>query len=71
MSVQMIIIFVVQKALLLVVPFCAAIVYSIARLYLRTSRQLRVLELDSKAALFNTFAETVSRSTSIDKSSAN
>ncbi|CEJ94795.1 hypothetical protein VHEMI10305 [[Torrubiella] hemipterigena] len=59
MSVQMIIIFVVQKALLLVVPFCAAIVYSIARLYLRTSRQLRVLELDSKAALFNTFAETV------------
>ncbi|KAH7327434.1 P-loop containing nucleoside triphosphate hydrolase protein [Rhexocercosporidium sp. MPI-PUGE-AT-0058] len=38
----------IQLVLILTLPFCSAIVYRVQRLYLRTSRQLRFIELDKK-----------------------
>ncbi|POR33873.1 Uncharacterized protein TPAR_05932 [Tolypocladium paradoxum] len=40
-------------------PLCMVAVYFVQRAYLRTSRQLRVLELESQAALYSSFLETV------------
>ncbi|KAH0437123.1 ABC multidrug transporter [Colletotrichum camelliae] len=40
-------------------PFIAAIVYGIQRFYLRTSRQLRLLDLEAKAPLYTNFIDTI------------
>ena len=53
--------FVVQYYLLLTVPFCVAIVYTVQKIYLRTSRQLRFLDLESRSAVYTSFLETVSQ----------
>lgn len=39
------------------IPFCAGILYGVQRFYLRTSRQLRFLDLETKAPLFSQFLE--------------
>lgn len=41
------------------VPFCMAAVYAIQAFYLRTSRQIRLLDLEAKAPLYAHFLETV------------
>lgn len=56
---QAALLFSVQKPLLITLPFCALIVYFVQRIYLRTSRQLRFLELESKSAVYSSFLETV------------
>ncbi|KAI1297079.1 putative ABC transporter [Xylaria venustula] len=49
-----------QIALLLtVLPPCTLIIYIIQKVYVRASRQLRFLELESRASVFTTFHETV------------
>ncbi|KAJ3577733.1 hypothetical protein NPX13_g2830 [Xylaria arbuscula] len=40
-------------------PFIAALLYIVQRFYLRTSRQLRLLDLESKSPLYTHFIETV------------
>ncbi|KAI5860382.1 putative ABC transporter [Durotheca rogersii] len=47
-----------QKYLALSLPACVVLVYVIQKVYLRTSRQLRFLELESRAAVFSSFLES-------------
>ncbi|RFU26545.1 hypothetical protein B7463_g9807, partial [Scytalidium lignicola] len=56
---QTIVLFITQKWLVLSFPACIAVVYIVQRVYLRTSRQLRFLELESRAAVFSSILETV------------
>ncbi|KAF2721401.1 putative ABC transporter [Polychaeton citri CBS 116435] len=50
---------VTQKWLALTVPVCMIVVYVVQKLYLRTSRQLRFLELEARAGVFSSFLESV------------
>ncbi|OAQ71684.1 ABC multidrug transporter [Purpureocillium lilacinum] len=59
MTVQLAILLQVQRQLWLSLPVCIAVVYVVQRVYLRTSRQLRALELESHSALYSWFLETV------------
>lgn len=43
-----------------VIPFCTLAVYYVARYYMRTSRQIRLLEIEAKAPLFSQFLEALS-----------
>lgn len=40
-------------------PACMIVVYIVQRVYLRTSKQLRLLELESRARVFSSFLESV------------
>ncbi|PNP45310.1 hypothetical protein TGAMA5MH_03034 [Trichoderma gamsii] len=59
MANQLALIMAVQKGLALSLPVCIVVVYFVQRIYLRTSRQLRVLELENQATLYQWFLETV------------
>lgn len=59
LAMQAILLFSVQKVMILTLPFCSAIVYIVQRVYLRTSRQLRFIELESRSAVYSSFLETV------------
>lgn len=48
----------IQRWLALSLPICVVAIYLIQRLYLRTSRQLRVLELEYQSSLYQWFLET-------------
>ncbi|KAK7713447.1 hypothetical protein SLS64_004697 [Diaporthe eres] len=48
-----------QPLMALSLPYSAAVVYAVQKVYLCTSRQLRLLELESRAAVFSSFLETV------------
>jgi ABC-type multidrug transport system fused ATPase/permease subunit len=41
------------------IPFCLVVIYFIQRFYLRTSRQLRSLDIEAKAPLYTNFKETI------------
>ncbi|AEO64833.1 uncharacterized protein THITE_2142635 [Thermothielavioides terrestris NRRL 8126] len=56
---QVILLCMAQHRLALSLPPCAGLVYFIQQVYLRTSRQLRFLELESHAAVFSSFLESV------------
>jgi ATP-binding cassette subfamily C (CFTR/MRP) protein 1 len=56
---QIIVLFIVQKWLTVSLPVCMLLVYIVQKIYLRTSRQLRFLELESRAGLFSSFLESV------------
>lgn len=56
---QIILLCVAEKWLALSLPACVLLVYVIQKAYLRTSRQLRFLELESRAEVFSNFLETV------------
>lgn len=53
------------KYLAVTAPFVIGIVFAIQRFYLRTSRQIRLLDIEAKAPLFLEFVETVAGSASI------
>ncbi|KAI1461835.1 ABC transporter [Annulohypoxylon moriforme] len=57
--VQVIILFVSQKLLTFSLPICLILVYAVQKVYLRTSRQLRLLELESRSLVFIDLLETV------------
>ncbi len=59
MLVQIVVLVLVQRLLLTVLPVCFIIVYLIQKYYLRTSRQLRVMELEARSALYSNIYETV------------
>ncbi|KAG4275039.1 hypothetical protein FPRO04_08701 [Fusarium proliferatum] len=48
-----------QKLLAATIPLCVLVVYVVQRLYLRTSRQLRLLQLESQSAVYSSFLESV------------
>ncbi|KAK8078302.1 hypothetical protein PG996_004472 [Apiospora saccharicola] len=56
---QIIFLCLAEKWLALSLPACVVVVYVVQRLYLRTSRQLRFLELESRAGVFSSFLESV------------
>ncbi|CZR69215.1 related to multidrug resistance-associated protein [Phialocephala subalpina] len=44
----------------IVLPFVAFVMYAVQRFYLRTSRQIRLMDLEAKAPLYSNFLETLS-----------
>lgn len=56
---KLIIICVIGKYLAISVPFVAAAIYLIQLYYLRTSRQVRLLDIEAKAPLYTHFLESV------------
>ncbi|KAK3354626.1 hypothetical protein B0H65DRAFT_437958 [Neurospora tetraspora] len=59
MIVQASLLLAAQPIMAVTLPICAAVVYAIYKVYLRTSRQLRLLELESRAAVNSSLLETV------------
>ncbi|KAK2028383.1 ABC transporter [Colletotrichum zoysiae] len=57
LAVQTALLFSAQKFMTLTLPFCITIVYLIQRVYLRTSRQLRLLDLEAQSAVYSSFLE--------------
>ncbi|CAG8925975.1 unnamed protein product [Penicillium salamii] len=47
------------------IPFCVLAVYYVARFYVQTSRQMRLLDIEKKAPLFSQFLETLGGLSSI------
>lgn len=56
---QLIILCVLGKYLAAAVPVLAVVVFLVQRYYLRTSRQVRLLDIEAKAPLYSLFIETV------------
>lgn len=56
---QIILLCVAEKWLALSLPACVLLVYIVQKAYVRTSRQLRFLELESRAGVISNFLETV------------
>ncbi|EHK26510.1 uncharacterized protein TRIVIDRAFT_188797 [Trichoderma virens Gv29-8] len=56
---QAALLFTAQKLLALSLPVCLFVVYIIQTIYLRTSRQLQLLELESRAAVFSSFLQSI------------
>ncbi|KAH0123005.1 P-loop containing nucleoside triphosphate hydrolase protein, partial [Aureobasidium melanogenum] len=48
-----------QRLLLFALPIYGFLIYMIQKLYLRTARQLRYLDLESRSAVYSSFLETV------------
>jgi ATP-binding cassette subfamily C (CFTR/MRP) protein 1 len=48
-----------QRLLVFTLPIYCLLIYLIQKVYLRTSRQLRYLELESRSAVYSSFLETV------------
>jgi hypothetical protein len=57
--VQTTLLFSTHKLMALSLPLCILAVYLIQRIYLRTSRQLRLLDLESQSAVYSSFLESV------------
>lgn len=60
LAVQVTLLFSVQKLMAITLPICAAVVYAIQKIYLRVSKELRLLELESISSVYSSFLETVS-----------
>ncbi|RAL16194.1 ABC transporter [Aspergillus homomorphus CBS 101889] len=58
--VKLVVLAVFAKYLAVAIPFAAAVVYITQKFYLRTSRQLRFLDIEAKAPLYTHFLELVS-----------
>lgn len=56
---QAVLLFMAHKYLALSLPGCMVVLYLVQKVYLRTSRQLRFLELESRAAVLSSFLESV------------
>ncbi|KAJ3497293.1 hypothetical protein NLG97_g2019 [Lecanicillium saksenae] len=57
--VQLVIICVVGKYLAVTIPALVFILFAIQRYYLRTSRQLRLMDIEAKAPIYKLFIETI------------
>jgi hypothetical protein len=57
--IQIVLLFSAQKLMALTLPLCMSIVYIVQKVYLRTSRELRWLELESQSAVYSSFLESV------------
>ncbi|KAH8896559.1 P-loop containing nucleoside triphosphate hydrolase protein [Thozetella sp. PMI_491] len=54
---QLVLLSVITRYFAIAGPFCAAVMFAIQRAYLRTSRQLRLLDLEAKSPLYSHFHE--------------
>jgi ATP-binding cassette, subfamily C (CFTR/MRP), member 1 len=57
-SVGAVLIFIVSKYMSIFVPFALIVLYYLQKFYLRTSRQMRYLDLEMKSPLYTNFLET-------------
>ena len=57
---QIILIAISTQWVAVTIPFCVAVFYVIQKFYLRTSRQLRFLDLEAKSPLYTNFLESLS-----------
>ncbi|OIW26584.1 ABC transporter [Coniochaeta ligniaria NRRL 30616] len=57
--VQTVLLFSAQKIMVFTLPLCVTAVYLIQKVYLRTSRQLRLLDLESQSAVYSSFLESI------------
>jgi ATP-binding cassette subfamily C (CFTR/MRP) protein 1 len=57
--IKLIVICVIGKYLSGSIPFFAVILYFVQAFYLRTSRQIRLIDIEAKAPLFGNFLETI------------
>ncbi|SPO04398.1 related to ABC multidrug transporter [Cephalotrichum gorgonifer] len=64
-SIKLIILAVYARWLAIAVPFLAAVVYFAQKFYLRTSRQMRLLDIEAKAPLYSIFTDAVNGTTGI------
>ncbi|EKV04366.1 ABC transporter, putative [Penicillium digitatum PHI26] len=62
---NLIIIAITSKWIGIALPALLAVFYTIQKFYLRTARQLRLLDIEAKAPLFSTFLELISGLTTI------
>ncbi|RAK95436.1 putative ATP-binding cassette transporter, partial [Aspergillus ibericus CBS 121593] len=62
---QVILILSVQPVMIMTVPVCSLCVYILQKIYLRTSRQLRFLDLESRSQLYTNFLDTANGVTTI------
>ncbi|PYI07763.1 putative ATP-binding cassette transporter [Aspergillus sclerotiicarbonarius CBS 121057] len=62
---QVILILCVQPVMIMTVPICSLCVYILQRIYLRTSRQLRFLDIESRSQLYTNFLDTANGVTTI------
>ena len=62
---QAILIAIGAKYVGIILPFIIVILYILQKVYLKTSRQLRFLDLESKSPLYSHFTETLSGLTTI------
>ncbi|KAI0391308.1 putative ABC transporter [Xylariaceae sp. FL0594] len=56
---QIILLCLAQKWLAATLPACMAVLWVVQKIYLRTSRQLRFLELQSRAGVFSSFLDSI------------
>ena len=56
---QIVLLCIAEKWLVLSLPTCMIVVYAVQKVYLRTSRQLRYLELEARAGVYSSFLESV------------
>ncbi|KAF4783878.1 hypothetical protein HER10_EVM0001269 [Colletotrichum scovillei] len=63
--VQIGLLFSAQKMMATTLPLCMIAIYLIQKIYLRTSRQLRLLDLESQSAVYSSFLESVEGVTTI------
>ncbi|TQB72810.1 hypothetical protein MPDQ_006453 [Monascus purpureus] len=57
--VQIILISISSKYMAVTIPFALAVIYFVQKFYLKTSRQLRLLDLEVKSPLYSNFIETL------------
>ncbi|KAJ5745129.1 ATP-binding cassette transporter [Penicillium odoratum] len=62
---QMVLILSIQPLIIATIPICFVCVYFIQRIYLRTSKQLRILDLESKSHVYTSIIDTVNGATTI------
>ncbi|RHZ73317.1 hypothetical protein CDV55_106015 [Aspergillus turcosus] len=58
-AVQIVIISFSSKYMAVIIPFALGVVYLVQKFYLKTSRQLRLLDLEVKSPLYSNFIETL------------
>ncbi|KAM0809256.1 putative ABC transporter domain-containing protein [Seiridium cardinale] len=62
---QTVLILNLQRRILLAILPCLVVVYFVSKFFLQASRQLRLLEMETRSALFSSFIETVKGVTTI------
>jgi ABC-type multidrug transport system fused ATPase/permease subunit len=63
--VQLIVLCIVGKYLAVTVPFLTAVLFLVQKYYLRTSRRLRLIDIEVKAPLYDCFVETIAGASTI------
>lgn len=60
LAAHLILLFLTQALIAVGIPFLFLVLYFLQKLYLRTSRQVRLLDIEKRANVLSNFLETVS-----------